>query len=133
MEVFLGAFMIIPLMGLGFIFSSVTLFLTLKLFKIEQNPFGTALKVTVLAIVLSLLAGGALGLLGFVIPVLPYFMGFFAPFLIYLYLLQKNYGLSLASAVVVTLIQGLITALIGGSVLIGILLPLGLGTAVLGG
>jgi hypothetical protein len=133
MELFLGAFMIFPLMGLGFLLSSVALYFTLKFFTVAHNSFGTALKVTALAMVLSLLASGALGLLGFIIPVLPYLLSIVAPFAIYLYLLQKNYGLSLVSGLVVSLIQGLITILIGGALLMGILLPLGLGAAVFGG
>ncbi|MGE3726836.1 MAG: hypothetical protein AB7I41_14855 [Candidatus Sericytochromatia bacterium] len=133
MELFLGAFMIFPLIGLGFIFSSVTLYFTLKFFTIPQNPFGTALKVTVMAMILSFLASAVLGLLGMVIPVLPHLIGLVAPFAIYLYLLQKNYGLSLVSGLLVSLIQGLITLVIGGALLMGILLPLGLGRAVLGG
>lgn len=133
MEFFLGAFMIFPLLGVCFLLSSATLYFTLKLFTVAQNQFGTALKVTFLAMLLSFLASMVFGLLGIVIPLVPYLLGLVAPLGIYLYLLQKNYNLSLASALLVSLIQVLISLAMGAVVFFVVLLPLGLGAAIFGG
>jgi hypothetical protein len=133
MEVFLGAFIIFPLIALGFLFSSVTLYFTLKFFAIPQNRFITAIKVTVLALLFSFLISLPLGLAGIFIPILPQLIGIFAPFIIYLYLLQRNYGLSFVSGLIICLIQAVLTGLIGLGIFMGVLLPMGLGAAILGG
>jgi hypothetical protein len=50
----------------------------------------------------------------------------FAPFAIYLLLLQKYYGLNLLQGAIASVIQGLITLMLGTGLVIGVLLPMGL-------
>lgn len=131
MEFFLGIFIIIPLTLLGFLGSSVTLFWTLKLVGLPDNRYIRALQVTLLSFGLILLTALLLNLIGLIIPVLSQFLSLLAPFIIYLWLLQKFYRLSLASCFIVSLIQSIITTLLMLALFVGVLLPLGLGSALL--
>ncbi|PIQ26821.1 hypothetical protein COW36_00265 [bacterium (Candidatus Blackallbacteria) CG17_big_fil_post_rev_8_21_14_2_50_48_46] len=123
--------MIFPLLALLLIFSSFMLYFTLKFFNIAENRFGTALKVNLLSFLGSLFIGLLMGLAGMFIPIIPQIVGTLAPFALYLYLLQKSYALSVISGILVFLIQGIATLLMGLALFLGVLLPLGLSSAIL--
>lgn len=131
MEIFLSAFILIPLVLLGFLGSSVTLFWTLKLVGVTHHRYLQALQVTLLSLGLSLITGLILSLIGVVIPLIPQLLSLLAPFVIYLLLLQKFYHLGLGRSLIVSLLQFILTALILLSLVLSILFPLGLGTAIL--
>lgn len=127
------ALMVLPvLFVLGVLIAAVPLYLTLKFFSVDPNTYLQALKVTVLGWVLSVGLEITLSLVGLVIPVIPQFLMALAPFAVYVWLLQRFYALNLMASVIVSLVQMLVAAFMIAAMVVGVLLPLGIGAALLG-
>jgi len=131
---FLMVLLLIPVVFIvAVLIAALPLYFTLKFFPVENNTFVQALIVTVLAWLVSLAVGIVLGIVGLVIPVLPHLLGTVAPLAVYVVLIQKFYHLNLVEALIVSVVQFVVTVLMVLALVVGVAVPLGLGAAFLAG
>lgn len=112
--------------------AALPLHLTVKMFGVRDSGFGKAVQVTVLAWVASLVIGIVLGVIGMIIPILPHALAVLAPFVVYVVLIQKMYELNTIESVIVAVIQTIICYLLVAAAVIAVLVPLGIGAALIG-
>lgn len=134
MAILIGLGVLLLLLVVGVLIAALPLHLSVKFFGVGDSRFGQAVQVTLMAWLISLVIGTAMTFVGFVVPFLPHFVTVIAPFAVYVLLVQTTYSLSLGSALIVGVIQWLVsTALAVALTFVGVtlLLSLGIGTAVL--
>lgn len=110
----------------GVLLSALPLHLAAKVFGVDDSTYGKALKVTLMSWLLSVVASVALGMLGFVIPVLMHFLAGIAPLAIFILMIQRTYGISTLGAVILGLAQYVVSAVLVVLAFLA-MLPLGLG------
>lgn len=130
MEVFSAVLFLIPVvLGVAILLASLPLYLTVKFFNVSNNTIGTAVKITLLAWLCSLGIGLVLGLIGFVVPFIPHVLAMIAPFAVYIMLIQNYYSLEFMGALIVAVVQVIISFILGIGLFMAILVPLGVGAA----
>lgn len=125
MDLLMALALVPVLIAIGIGIASVPLYFTTKMFKVNESSFGLAIKVTVLGWLGSIAIGIVMGILGTIIPLIPWLLGGIAPFLVYVYLVQHYYHLELMSALVVSVVQVLVSFALAATMVLAVLLPLG--------
>lgn len=114
------------------VLSAVPLYFALRFLGVDGG-FLKALGVNLVAGAVSLLASIALAVVGSLIPVLPQLLASFLPILILAAAVHYFYEIEIVPAVVVAVIQYLLTLVVIVGAVFAVLIPLGVGGAFLSG
>lgn len=132
MQIGLLILLLIPVVLMGFVLlSAIPLYFTTKLFGLRESSFLKAVGVTFGASLLSLLVSGGLVMVGMVIPFLPHLLSILAPFLVYLWVVMMAYQLSFLQSLLVAVVEYLVGVILALAVIFTVVIPLGLGAAIL--
>ncbi len=132
----LSLLLLIPLTALVFaavvVLSAVPLYFALRFLDLDGS-FLKALGVNLAAGAVSFVAGLVLAFVGMLIPVIPQVISTFLPILILAAAVHYFYEIEIVPALIVSVIQYLLTLVIFVGAAVAVLIPLGVGGAMLGG
>lgn len=126
--------MILPILGavlvVVLLLGSIPLYLSLKIVDVHEGFF-KALIVNLVAGALSLVGGLVFNFIGIFLAGITNILSIFLPFVVLIVVLQQAYGISTGKAVVVSLIQYVVSVILVIGMAFAVLIPLGIGGAAL--